>query len=135
MSDNKKNHLKALKELDNSERVNKKKVDESQFYLNCDALDLLDLITKKMEWNVDVSINSCITYYFINVDKIDLELFNKFELSSYEEVIAQLSIKNENRIEDFTKNYENRELLKSYIVSESIVLFYKSLFGGEDGKE
>ncbi|MEZ9885415.1 hypothetical protein AB4374_16220, partial [Vibrio splendidus] len=117
MSDNKKNHLKALKELDNSERVNKKKVDGSQFYLNCDALDILELITKKMEWNVDVSINSCITYYFINIDKIDWELFNKFELSSCEEVIAQLSIKNENRIEDFTKNHENRELLKSFIVS------------------
>lgn len=99
------------------------------------ALSEIEDIMKKMEWDLTVAINSCITHT-VSINKgLSFERYSSFDLHEKNESIpSSLTIKNENRITSLAEenSLDYNERFVSYVLTESIRVFYIFLLKADE---
>lgn len=120
-------YMEALNKLKSESLKN----DLIQVKVKACSLDMIEEIMSRMEWDLNTSVNSCVTHAVSVSKSIDLSEFNDFSLmDDFEDIELDLSVKNENRLTELAESHEldfdNRFV--SYALTESISSFYSVLF-------
>lgn len=126
-NNNETKYMGALNKLKSKSSKN----DLIQVKIKTCSLDMIEEIMSHMEWNLNTTVNSCVTHTISVSKSINLNEFNNFTLmDDFEDIEIDLSVKNENRLTELAESHEldfdNRFV--SYALTESISSFYYVLF-------
>lgn len=117
------NYLNALHTLKDKDS----KSDDIEFCIYPSAIMQIETIMKNMEWDISVTVNSCLTYTLSVRKNIDFSLYKQLDKTGISELITPgLTIKNEDRIKSIAKNnnLEFDEHFLSFILTESVNEFF-----------
>lgn len=132
-NDNERKYLDALIGLKSGE----KNEGELKIRLNPTSLDLIEKLMSKMEWSLDMVINSCLTHTLTISEDLCFSDFAKFGLDdNFESLELNLSVKNQNRISDLAQAnaMDLNERFISYILAKSIDFFQELLLKKDEYK-
>lgn len=132
-NDNETKYLDALLSL----KPGKKNEEKIKIRVNPSSLDFIEKLMGKMEWSLDITINSCLTHTMTISDDFNFSDFDSFSLADdFEPFELYLSVKNENRISDLAKDnaMDLDERFISYVLAKSIKLFQDVLLKKDAAK-
>ncbi len=132
-NDNERKYLDALLGLKSGE----KNEGAIKIRVSPSSLDLIEKLMGKMEWSLDITINSCLTHTITISEDFNFSDFDSFSLADdFEPFELDLSVRNENRVSELAKDnaMDLDERFISYVLAKSIDLFQDVLLKKDAAK-
>lgn len=120
---NEKKYIEALNGLESKEETN----ELNEIKVDTASLDQIQEVMSKMEWSLQMAVNSCLTYALSVSKSIDMSGIGEYSLmDDFESIELDLSVKNQNRLNLLAESYDldADERILSYVFKESVMSFY-----------